>query len=297
MATMAIEVQRQPACEAKSPAQVVPPLRRPSVIDTMRAFSVVYGPSIVADLLVAMSANMLLRRALGRRTRCPLERRLFPLAALGVGLAVADVLAIRPHLRRWGATADEAARPLPGDELVPEPAINATWSVTIDAPVEEVWPWLAQIGQDRGGFYSYAWLENLAGCRLRNAEKIYPAWQQRTIGEVVPLHPAVGLPVQRFEPGHALVLSGWGPFVVEPIDAQHTRLISRSRVPKGWQALSYVLLLEIPHFIMQREMLLGIKRRAERARRTVIRPLDRPSRRDAARPLRGRHTTSGPPRV
>jgi hypothetical protein len=180
-------------------------------------------------------------------------------------MAAAYLLAIRPWLRRWGATDDELERTLPGDELVPDPAIGSTWSVTIDAPAEEVWPWLAQIGQDRGGFYSYEWLENLAGCGLRNADRIHPEWQQRAVGEVVPLHPTGGLPLAHFEPGRALVLEGWGSFVVEPIDGQRTRLVSRSRAPKGWAAISYALLLEIPHFVMQRKMLLGIKERAERA--------------------------------
>ena len=63
---------------------------------------------------------------------------------------------------------------LPGDGLVLEPAIESTRAIIIRAPVEEVWPWLAQIGQDRGGFYSYEWLENLAGCRMRNADRVHP---------------------------------------------------------------------------------------------------------------------------
>jgi hypothetical protein len=118
----------------------------------------------------------------------------------------------------------------------------------------------------RGGFYSYEWLENLAGCNLRNADRIHPEWQQRTVGEIVPLHPTCGLPLAHFGPGRALVLGGWGSFVVEPIDEKSTRLISRSRVTKGWGAVSYSLLLEIPHFVMQRKMLLGIKDRAEQGR-------------------------------
>jgi hypothetical protein len=188
-----------------------------------------------------------------------------------VAAPVAYLFVIRPWLRNWGATAEEARQPLPGDELVPDPAIDLTWAVTIDAPVQEVWPWLAQVGQDRGGFYSHTWLENLAGCRMRNAERIHPEWQQREIGEKMPLHPSYGLDVACFEPNHALVLNGWGSFVLEPIDAGHTRLISRSRVPSGWPAVSYAMLLEIPHFVMQRKMLLTIKQRAEQTSRSVRR--------------------------
>jgi len=79
-------------------------------------------------------------------------------------------------MRSWRATPAETKRALPGDELVPEPRIQITHAVTIAAPVERVWPWLAQIGQDRGGFYSYEWLENLAGCEMRNADRVHPEW-------------------------------------------------------------------------------------------------------------------------
>jgi len=252
-----------------------PNLRKPTARDVIRGFGTIYGPPLLLDLLAAASVGTLVRRALGGPISCAAERRFRPIAILGVGMAATYLLALRPWLRRWGATDDEVARALPGDELVPDPAIDSTWSVTIDAPAEDVWPWLAQIGQDRGGFYSYEWLENLAGCELRNADRIHPEWQDRAVGEIVPLHPTCGLPLAHFEPGRALVLEGWGSFVVEPIDEERTRLVSRSRVPKGWSTVSYALLLEVPHFIMQRKMLLGIKERAERARRRRVD--DRPS--------------------
>src|SRR6185312_12011565 len=113
-----------------------------------------------------------------------------------------------PWMGRWGTTADERRAALPGDELVPAPGIAIDHGVTIEAPAERSWPWLAQIGQDRGGFYSYEWLENLAGCRMRNADRIHPEWQEREIGERVMLHPSYGLRVACFEPNHALVLDG-----------------------------------------------------------------------------------------
>jgi hypothetical protein len=84
---------------------------------------------------------------------------------------------------------------------------------------------------------------------------------------VVKLHPATGCPVAAFEPNRALVLKGWGAIVVEPLDAQRTRVILRSRTPRGWPAVLGALLIEAPHFIMERKMLLGIKRRAEQAYR------------------------------
>jgi hypothetical protein len=271
---MAINTAMQAERDAATTSTATPSLRKPTMWDAIRGLGTIYGPSAVLNLFVSASIATLVRQALGIRPSCAVERRLRLVAGFGVGTSAAYLLAVRPWLRRWGSTDNERERTLPGDELVPDPAIDSTWAVTIDAPAEEVWPWLAQIGQDRGGFYSYAWLENLAGCELRNADQIHPEWQKRAVGEVVPLHPTFGLPLAQFEPGRALVLEGWGPFVVEPIDDDRARLISRSRVPKGWAALSYALLLEIPHFVMQRKMLLGIKERAERARRARLIPVD-----------------------
>jgi hypothetical protein len=174
----------------------------------------------------------------------------------------------------WGSTCEELRADLPGDELVPDPATQSTRAITIDAPVEAVWPWLAQIGQDRAGFYSYERLENLAGCDMHNADEIHPEWQSREPGELVPLHPRTGLPVARFEPEHVLALEGWGAFVLKPHGSGCTRLIARGRVRRGIGALANALLMEIPHFVMERKMLLGIRDRAERtyvteARRTA----------------------------
>ncbi len=155
---------------------------------------------------------------------------------------------------------------LPGDDLVPEPAIKVDHAVAIEAPADRVWPWLAQIGQDRGGFYSYTWLENLVGCHMRNADRVHREWQHREIGEPVVLHPrAPGLPVTIFDPPHAIGLEGWGVFVVESVGARASRLIVRGRIPAGLPSLYYRTILEIPHFVMERAMLLGIKRRAESA--------------------------------
>jgi hypothetical protein len=279
VAIMAVDTAVRPDRDAAILNAAGTSLPKPTPFDMIQAFGTIYGPSVLLDLFVAASAVTLGRRALGRQPACAVERRLRPLAGLGVGMAAAYLLVVRPWLRRWGSTADERARTLPGDDLVPDPAIDSTWSVSVDAPAEDVWPWLAQIGQDRAGFYSYAWLENLAGCQLRNADRIHPEWQQRIVDEIVPLHPSAGLRLAHFEPGRALVLDGWGSFVVEPIDGEHSRIVSRSRVPKGWPAISYALLLEIPHFVMQRKMLLRIKELAEQARSDVTAPLAPPARR------------------
>ena len=155
-------------------------------------------------------------------------------------------------------------RPL--EAVLPKDGTRILHAVTIDAPVEDVWPWLAQLGQDRGGFYSYEWLENLAGCEMENADRIHPEWQHRESEETVHLHPAGGLRVSVFEPGRALGLEGWGTFVLEPVGAGRSRLIARGGVPRGVGAVAYGMPMEIPHFLMERRMLLGIKQRAEAGR-------------------------------
>jgi hypothetical protein len=240
------------------------PADQPPIREAARALSVVFGPSLLLDTAagaaLASSVHAL------RRHRRPSRAVALAGGAAGLYLAVG-----RPLMLHWGATCEELHRPLPGDELVAAPVIQSTRAVTVEAPPEAVWPWLAQIGQDRAGFYSYEWLENLAGCQMHNADEIRPEWQQRELGDTVHLHPLNGLPVARFEPGHALVLEGWGAFVVEPHGPGCTRLIARARVHRGFGAVGNALLMEIPHFVMERKMLLGIKERAERTHTAAVR--------------------------
>ncbi len=190
---------------------------------------------------------------------------------------------VRPRHLKWGATNEECREPLPGDELVPNPEQEATHAITINAQVSDVWPWLVQVGQTRGGFYSYAWLENLVGCDMHNADRIVPEWQTLRAGDVVWLHPkAPPLPVVIVEPYRAIVLGSgvegentvadtlfgsgtWGLYLKE-VNENTTRLIIRSRGtggsgPLGW-FVNYAM-FEPAHFIMERKMMLGIKERAE----------------------------------
>jgi hypothetical protein len=191
----------------------------------------------------------------------------------GAAALSAYIFLIRPWHLRWGATDEETREPLPGDELVPEAQTCATHAVTINAPMSEVWPWLVQIGGDKGGFYSYSWLENLFGCRLRNADSLVPEWQGLKAGDEVWLHPmAPPLPVEICEPERALVLGSntkdpgtWG-FFLKKVDDNTTRLIVRGRGYFGrglLKRLGLYVLFEPAHFIMERKMLLGIKQRAE----------------------------------
>jgi hypothetical protein len=199
-----------------------------------------------------------------------------PVALLSAGMAY--WLGLRSWHIRWGATDDEVARPLPGDEIVPRRRNWSTRAITIAAPAEYVWPWIAQIGQGRGGLYSYDWLENLAGCDIHSTNQIIPEFQYLEVGDVIRLGPEgyPAYPVAAVEPGRALVLGGDDPelgphswaFVLEPIDDRTTRLIVRSCGDYPPTLANFVIwrvLTEPLHFVMERKMLLGIKQRAEAA--------------------------------
>ena len=225
-------------------------------LEALRAFGVTFGGSIAVIAAGAASIAAVVRAVLSRRPARPV-------ALLGTFATAIYGLVIRPWHLRWGSEPGEERLPLPGDDLLPEAGTQILHAVTIEAPVEEVWPWVAQLGQDRGGFYSYEWLENLAGCGMENADRVHPEWQHREVGEIVHLHPAGGLKLSVFEPGRAFGLDGWGTFVLEPLGADRTRLLARGAVPPGAAGVSYAALMEIPHFLMERRMLLGIKERAE----------------------------------
>jgi hypothetical protein len=209
-------------------------------------------------------------------------RALESLVAAGAAVA-AYALVARPWYLRWGAKGEEVTRRLPGDDLAADSPVGSTRAVTIEAPVEDVWPWLMQIGYGRGGFYSYDWLENVFVALLRgtpgyrSAEEIIPQHQRLLPGDFIAAAPpdmlggrlaaVAGWKVLAVEPCRALVLEGWGAFVLEPLGDRATRLIVRSRGPGAWGRLAHYLFWEPAHFVMERRMLLGIKERAERLAR------------------------------
>jgi hypothetical protein len=187
--------------------------------------------------------------------------------AAAAAAAAAYVLLVRPWHLRWGAADEEAREPLPGDDLRPDANVLATHAVTINAPAADVWPWLVQIGQGRGGFYSYAWLENLVGCHMRNADRILPQFQDLKAGDRIYFHPkAPPAPVTVLEPGRALVIGDAWAFVLKELGPRTTRLIIRSRAvcrPTLSSFLGWRVVFEPAHFVMERRMMLTIKRLAE----------------------------------
>ncbi len=189
---------------------------------------------------------------------------------------------LRPRLLAWGATPHERAATLPGDELVPGADLVATRAVSIAAPMHDVWPWLAQMGQGRGGLYSYDWLENLVGCQITSATVLVEQWQQPSVGDEFRLHPDVALQVAVVDPPRALVVRGavsatgrdavtdpdmpydftWA-FVVLP-EEHHVRLVVRERYRylAPW-ARPLVEIVSVASFVMTERMLRGIRDRAE----------------------------------
>ena len=189
------------------------------------------------------------------------------------GLLLIYLRLLRPWHLRWGATEEEAEASMPGDELIAQPTLVSTRAITIDAPPEDVWPWLAQIGQGRGGFYSYDWIENLIGLDIHSSDRILEEHQRPRVGDRVALAPdGSGLDVELVEPGRSLVLrepsGGWTwAFRLSSTEGR-TRLIARNRWttaggPLGFRL--YMALIDPAAFVMERKMLLGIKDRSERA--------------------------------
>ena len=191
---------------------------------------------------------------------------------------------LRARRNHWGLGPAGAERVMPGDDRVRSPAWSWTHAIEVAAPAADVWPWVAQIGADRAGFYSYAALENMVGCGVRNAERIHPEWQDREGTELV-LHPrAPALPIVEVEPGHHLVAHGapdpraredgrsWTAaswlLMVEPLGASRCRVVSRYRSAHSGDLRTRLgfgpALLEPIGFAMDRRMLTGIRDRAER---------------------------------
>ncbi len=200
-------------------------------------------------------------------------------------MALAYACAVRPAYLNWGSTESERMRAFLGDDVVAGPHHQQTRAIAIAAPAATVWPWVAQLGQDRGGFYSYDVLENLVGCEMPAGEILRPDRQAWVVGDrlwMYPPHKAGGIgfaTLRYYEPGRVLAFGthvpgtpidrpddGLWTFVVEAVDASNSRLLVRSRatsVRSIWGAAFDHAIFEPVHFAMERRMMTGIKQLAE----------------------------------
>jgi hypothetical protein len=203
-------------------------------------------------------------------------------SATAVGGAVYGLM-IRPRISRWGATDDEIRRVLPGDELESPYGFRpiSTRAITIDAPPDEVWPWLVQMGSGRAGFYTHEWVERLLFITYadgHSATRIHPEWQELRVGDRVPYSRFNAVEVRMVDRPRCLIAGEW--LVLEPLaGGSKTRLIARTRggwleplarkIPVIWPLLWPIAALiergpgELLHHYMESGMLLGIKARVE----------------------------------
>jgi len=212
------------------------------------------------------------------RARCRIR------TALPVAVLLYEA-AVRPWHEHWGATESETVEILEGDHLLAEPAHQVTRAITIDASPQQVWPWIVQMGADRGGFYSYDWLENRFGLEIHSAREIRPEWQDLAVGDVVYANRARtgGWYVVELQPGEVLALAvadllrdrpvrrteglRWEflwTFAVRPAPDGKTRLVVRERVAFGRRLSQWLMSpMGFVSFVMTRKMMYGIKEHAE----------------------------------
>ena len=183
---------------------------------------------------------------------------------------------VRRWMNQWGAAPSDLTRVMAGDSLLAKQTYSGTTAIVVNARPEHIWPWLVQIGYQRGGLYSYDWLDRLFGYLDRpSATRILPEFQHLAVGDRIPLGRGPSWPVAVVEPNRALVLDmrkmgglDWvWQFGLYPVDETRTRLTSRSRVRAHavWARL-LTHMIEPAGFLMTRRMLLGLKQRAEALR-------------------------------
>ncbi len=205
----------------------------------------------------------------------------------GLAAAGAYYFAIRPAMLKWGAAPAEIQQSFPGDNLISQPELMTTRAITIKAPADKVWPWMLQIGYQRGGFYSYDFLEEKAGLSgIQSAKAILPELQNIKEGDQILISPVTPMDVAVLEPNRAMVLhmvmspftaqpvekTGASPwfdwswaFVLEAPSSNVTRLVIRTRAAYSPRLLAplVVALLDPVHYLMERRMLETIKQRVE----------------------------------
>lgn len=180
----------------------------------------------------------------------------------------------RPYQLRWGATAEEIQRPMPGDELDPHPTFLATRAITIDGTPEQIWPWLIQMGYGRAGYYGYDLIENVGSpLGILSAERILPEFQQFNVGDDVPISAVATMEFYEIELNSHVIWSGQtgeypGGFTwaLYPVDENHTRFVSRIRWSHHWtqpDIIALDLFTEFTDHLAVRKILQGVKDRVE----------------------------------
>jgi hypothetical protein len=193
---------------------------------------------------------------------------------------------VRPRVLHWGATADEVARSLPGDDILDDATLQTTRAISIDAGPAHIWPWLVQMGpRPRAGAYTYDWIERRLGIDIENTHRILPEFQHLDPGDMIGAdEQGKGLRAVLVERERALVVQ-WVPqrstwaFIIVPQSDGTARLISRNRLPGSGPLfrLGMVLFMEAGSLVMEAKMLAGIKRRAERLAGTAIPAMAEPN--------------------
>ena len=199
--------------------------------------------------------------------------RSFSVFAVLVILIIFYLLFIRPSQLHWGATSEEVRRKMPGDDLVAHPTFVATRAITIRGRPEDIWPWIAQMGFDRAGYYGYDLIENLGSkTGIRSAESIVPDLQHPKTGDVLPISSVAHMTFGNIQPNQYLIWQSEavphdGAFTWElyPVDQSHTRLISRIRLRYHWtsSALGLDLFTEFADHVAVPRILLGVRNRVE----------------------------------
>jgi len=212
-------------------------------------------------------------------------------AAIGAPLlALAYARWVRPWHMHWGLPCEEKnGLAVPGDSLIANPKVETTHAIVVRGTPAMIWPWLVQMGQGRGGFYTYTWLEQLFGAAPRHKGELVEEWQSLRVGDPVWLHPETApMEVRRLERNESLVFytgagafadfgdrfeaqadpqfaSSWA-FFLQPLSAESTRLIVRNRStygPKLQNEIAVRCLLEPLHFVVERKLLKTVKRLVE----------------------------------
>ena len=190
---------------------------------------------------------------------------------------------LRPWMYTWGADDDEIGAVLPGDELVSSAALRTTRALTIDAPLHDVWPWLTQIGEDRGGFYSYSLLERAVGAHIYNANTIHPEWQHLDVGDTIWLARRYGdtarQVVAAVEAESHLVTVSPGDFERvkrgEKASGVWTFCLRRQNewtrlIVRGSGGAVGHPAFDVAHFVMEQRMMRGIRDRAQQTRQDEV---------------------------